>query len=939
MTKHHFCLSRPVLAILILLFAHCAWAENNPKFAWTTQLFLLEQQADSAAGPAMAPDRSIAPAHRSSLIAAPHRVDGTTYISCFIYLQDPTDLSALRALGVRVIKSFKGLNFITADVPVDQLEALAEIDNVTSIKVSPVAEPATAVAREKTNVTPLLANTEMAQQRGLNTTYDGSGVVLGVVDVGIDFRHIAFKNADGTSRIKRAYIYNGNTGRLYTEAEINNPALAPTTDDIHGDHGSHVAAIAGGSSVIVNKIDNSHYDISVTNAHDSATYGGMAPGADLYLAGVKGLTHAELLTALALMAEYADSVGKPLVVNCSWSDRINPRNGKGDLADVVRQYYGDNNPGHILLFASANTAGFHDANGSGGRYVGKKNASRENPLRTIIRRDGAGGDQYPSGNLLSAWSDSALNCKLYVLDNDSGHILWSHTFDQYNDWASIDSLTGYNQDSIIWCYLGYYHIFESFGLLLNLDRPLTTDSAGAYSLAIEVYPAAGTADIDMWAVLQDACLSNYLRHPGPDNPWQDGTNDNSASQPTSIEGLISVGAYCSNHTLHGYDGSTASFGDTEGDICWFSAYVTQEYSTTGEVIPWITAPGFVLISAGNHYHTAQTDADSYYTQPLFLAVNDSLYPYISAQGTSQATPVASGTVALWLQAAGSMGRTLSTSEVKDIMRRTAIHDYYTNDGPNASHFGNGKLDALAGIKLITGIHSVLELPNKAYNDSAIAEHLDSTVNVVMPGRTLYKDDGWDILCLPFSLDSTELEASVLAGCTLMQMDPTRSGISDTTLTVTFEQTHQLVAGYPYLIKWPQAENIRHPYFPGVTISSKQPIPVTAADSSFSFLGTYNQLFFRAYEPTIMLQGTIDSLYIVKYDRTLGAFCTYYRLADNVPVPGRIVCNMLYNDTPTALLGETDDQPEKFFRDGHLYIRRRGLLYDVTGRKVSANRRL
>lgn len=175
MTKHHFCLSQPVLAVLILLFAHCAWAENNPKFAWTTQLFLLEQQADSAAGPAMAPDRSIAPAHRSSLIAAPHRVDGTTYISCFIYLQDPTDLSALCDLGVRVIKSFKGLNFITAEVPVDQLEALAEIDNVTSIKVSPVAEPATAVAREKTNVTPLLANTEMAQQRGLNTTYDGSG--------------------------------------------------------------------------------------------------------------------------------------------------------------------------------------------------------------------------------------------------------------------------------------------------------------------------------------------------------------------------------------------------------------------------------------------------------------------------------------------------------------------------------------------------------------------------------------------------------------------------------------------------------------------------------------------------------------------------------------------------------------------------------------------
>ena len=35
-------------------------------------------------------------------------------------------------------------------------------------------------------------------------TIDGTGVVLGIVDDGIDFRHIAFKDKDGRSRIKRA---------------------------------------------------------------------------------------------------------------------------------------------------------------------------------------------------------------------------------------------------------------------------------------------------------------------------------------------------------------------------------------------------------------------------------------------------------------------------------------------------------------------------------------------------------------------------------------------------------------------------------------------------------------------------------------------------------------------------------------------------------------
>ena len=924
-----------LLAVWLVLTAQIVWAQQNPKFAWTTQLFLMEQQADSAAGPDRAPERRTSPRQVSNIIAEPHTIGGTTYISCFIHLQDPTDLSALRALGVRVIKSFKGLNFITADVPVDRLEALAEIDNVTSIKVSPVAQPATAVAREKTNVTPLLANTEMAQQRGLDTTYDGSGVVLGVIDGGIDFRHIAFKNADGTSRIKRAYVYDGDTAILYTEAEMNNPALAPTTDNINGDHGSHVAAIAGGSSVIVNKIDNSHYDISVTNAHDSATYGGMAPGADLYLAGLKRLIHAQLFTSMALMAEYADSVGKPLVVNCSWGNMVGPRNGKSYVADVVHQYYGDNNPGHVILFPSGNEAGFHDVNGGGGKYVGKKNASREDPLRTIIRRDGPGGDYYPTDILLTAWSDSVLNCKLYVLDNDSGHILWSHTFDQYDVWTYADSLTGYHPDGKAKCYSSYDEEYESNGLYLMLDRPLTTDSAGAYSLAIEVYPAAGTADIHMWGAIDDIVFTNYLRHPGTNNPWQDGTNDYSCSSRAPIEDAIAVGAYCSNHTLKSYLDQKYNFDDIEDDICWFSGYATRECSVTGEIIPWITAPGFLVISAGNHYHTAQTDNGSYYANPYFLAVNDSLYPYITMQGTSQATPVASGVVALWMQAAQSEGRTLTTSEVKDIMRRTAKHDYFTDYGPNASHFGYGKLDALAGIKLITGIHSVLELPFKANNDSAIAQHCDSTVNVVMPGHTFYKDDGWDPLCLPFSLDSAELEASPLAGCVLMELDPTRSGISDTTLTVTFVQTHHLEAGHPYIIKWDSAENIRQPYFPGVTISNTEPIPVTATDSSITFRGNYNQLYFLANDSSIMLVGTMDSLFHVRWDRSFGSCYAYFRLADNFPIPGRIVFHTDYRDTPTALLGETDDQPEKFFRNGILYIRRRGVTYDVTGRKVRA----
>ena len=46
------------------------------------------------------------------------------------------------------------------------------------------------------------------------------------------------------------------------------------------------------------------------------------------------------------------------------------------------------------------------------------------------------------------------------------------------------------------------------------------------------------------------------------------------------------------------------------------------------------------------------------------------------------------------------GKQLTLSEVKQIMKETAIRDEWVTTGPNATHFGNGKIDALAGIQYI-----------------------------------------------------------------------------------------------------------------------------------------------------------------------------------------------------------------------------------------------
>ncbi len=409
-----------IMLLLVMLMAPTMmlWAqEMNEKFAMTTQMFLNELKEKTANGPRRAPVRHLPdgtkiPKQRR-LIASPDTIGGVVYISCFIHLKDVSDLSTVRSLGVEIEETFDGMDFITARVPVNQLQSLADIDNVTRIKVAQQMRPLTDVAKQQTNVDDLLTLSTDAQALGVTSKYDGTGVVLGIIDTGIDFQHIAFKDKDGNSRIKRAYVYTGSgSGTEYTSIT----STAPTTDNNAEDHGTHTATTAGGSSVIV-----SGNNVTVIDNHANATYSGMAPGADLYLAGINGLSDTYLTNALTKIVQYADAQQKPLVVSNSWGSGWGPHDGTGELADLVGTYFGDSHPNHIILFAASNDAGHRTGNEGGGFFVKKNSASSSSPLGTIIRTDGVGGEYY-GGLMACAWATSKLNCKIYVLDNSTGAV-------------------------------------------------------------------------------------------------------------------------------------------------------------------------------------------------------------------------------------------------------------------------------------------------------------------------------------------------------------------------------------------------------------------------------------------------------------------------------------------------------------------------------------
>ena len=671
--------------------------QNIEKLSIPTQMFLeqLEGKAnfDEVPGTKFT---SSDPVRRASdkferPFSKPDTIDGKVYMSAFIRISDDSGIASLEEEGVIVQCTFDD-GLLTALIPIDKLTKVADLEVVTRIEVATPMFPHTDKAREATNVDDVLNLSADAYAAGLDKKYDGSGVIVGIIDTGIDLQHIAFKDKDGNSRIKRAYVYNGSSANEYSTIGTS----SPTTDDSSEDHGTHTSSAAGGSSVI---IDGS--SVTVTDDHANATYGGMAPGADLYLAAINGLNSTYIANAFQKIVQYANSVNKPVVISNSWGSHMSPHDGTGSTANIVNQYFGDNHPGRICLFSAGNTSSNAPASEGGGCHV-TGTASSNNPLRTILRYYGQGGDYY-SGIIASAWCRStnvnSMGCRIYVLDTSTGNIL--STFNANPNSGSSVTVSGIDT-----YYSGTLYVYRDYvssnktQIMLYTTGLQSRSSNHNYSLAIELYPPNGEAIIDIWGG-NYGYFTAFVNTPGYN--WTNGTDDGGMGDNATIPNVISIGAYSTKNRITDYTGTTYAYGYTVGDIANFSSYGTPSMTPLGEMYPWISAPGARTVAAVNHYHTG--DDESYIDGDSSRdRVNASTtYPYGAMQGTSMSTPVAAGIVALWMQACKEADVQITNSYIKEVMQETAIRDSWVTTGPNATHFGNGKIDALAGIQYILGV--------------------------------------------------------------------------------------------------------------------------------------------------------------------------------------------------------------------------------------------
>ena len=624
--------------------------------------------------------------------AEPFVVNNVEMAQCWIKMTDK-DYNSLERLGVVILSKLN--DRVTANVPLDAIEKVAQLRNVTKIDVAKKLKTKTYVTRQLTNVDDVHNYTADAQAAGLLQAYNGQNVVLGVIDTGIDFSHAMF-----SGRIKKKYVYNTTSEQV----EEYTGSSAYFTDETHG---THTSSIAGGSDYTATAYV---YTTSTSYTQvNNAKFGGMAPGTDLVLCDLgEELTDANIATCIQNIANYANSVGKPYVISISLGGHGGPHDGTGDMADICAQYTG---PGKVIVFAASN-------DGDEAIYHYQQSASASSPAQSVLTSATRSSYSMDFGAVMS-WARTPnveLAARYYVVNTNTNQVLWTSqeiTTDDYfvddddnivlygaeisvNDVGADGTtklsnyFTAYNSDSENYGYLCCYMDQDPHNNKWYVETILyyLKSSSNNYKIGMSVYPKTGSCDVDSWNL---AYVSFTSSNATVNNHSFTGSNPNcTVSNESTFPSVISVGAYCSSVYWRAgtTSASTQSWTNTHTylDISSFSSYQTEGYGPLGTKLPWITAPGEVIIAAYNSGYTAESNV--YYA----YGTNKKLG---AMSGTSMATPCVAGITALWLQA----DPTLTPSTIKTIMKNTAIHDSYT-DGTNAYKFGSGKIDALEGLAMI-----------------------------------------------------------------------------------------------------------------------------------------------------------------------------------------------------------------------------------------------
>jgi subtilisin family serine protease len=594
--------------------------------------------------------------------------DGRLTVDCLVKIDDEAALDRLAELGIA--PRTRAGNILTVDIPADDLVFLEDLAGIRHVEMSRPLKPLLDVSRSLTGSQQVHGGPAPPWTGG----YTGRGVVVGVIDTGIDLNHGDFKDANNMTRIDAVWDQtnpqgpappNFGYGREWTEAQINAGSATETDND---GHGTHVMGIAAG--------DGS----DTGNGQPAFQFVGIAPEADII--GVKtNFTTGGVADGVAYIFNKAGV--RDAVVNLSLGTQDGPHDGTSLFDQGLSMLVG---PGRSIVAAAGNEGGA----GAHARLAVAATGDSAVFMFTVPNYTPNGGGSTQSPNdfvVIDGWYEGEDNFSFRVESptgrrtpevligaNNSGGRCLPTTGGDGRCYVENAQTEPDNNDREI-----YIELTEGTISATNCGVP----KAGIWKIiAYKKANSTGPGTIDFW-------IANYLLGSGGAFPEFVGNGMSDSylvGSPASAVGVISVGAFISKRQWVSQSGGRQYTGLTDDDLGTIAPFSSPGPLRNGVLAPVISAPGMGI---------ASTKSGSASIEAIWTMTDGK---HLINQGTSQAAPHVAGVVALIFQRYPHE----TVANVMNRLTHTATRDANTTDQPNPV-YGYGKLNAFGAMSFDTPV--------------------------------------------------------------------------------------------------------------------------------------------------------------------------------------------------------------------------------------------
>jgi subtilisin family serine protease len=544
-----------------------------------------------------------------------------------VLVQYAGDPSALQQAGL-TIRSVNG-DVVSGVVPVDKIGDLAAIAEVERLEGARIMQPELDLSVVECRAN--LVHTGPPGRRG-------AGVIVGVVDSGIDFTHECFRRADGTSRILNLWVQGlapqaGETspapfgyGVEYSKAQIDaaiaspNPFNAVRHQDL-GLHGTHVAGIAAGDGSAAGQ------------GRPAFTFVGVAPEADIIVVavssnGTEGLgTSSNALDAVNYVFTRAGTLNRPVAVNMSLGDNLGPHDGTSLLERGLDNLLGA--PGRAFV-KSAGNAGADDIHARGTVATGA--------TVDVLFNEPAGNS---TPDQMDLWYRGTDTFRISVVD-PAGNVRGPVNVGA----ATVLNFPGGNTARVDHRNNDPFN-GDKRGFITIQPGGAGTIAPGNWRLRLNSVASGGGGAFDVW-IQRGPPIPRFLA------PHVD--SGRTISTPGTAREVITA----ANYITRGAGVSSLSSSSSRGP------------TRDGRQAPTVAAPGQSILSPRAHFGGADA--------------------YLGMGGTSMAAPHVTGTIALMFQ----KNRNRTQDQIRQCLENSARSDAQTGPVPNTA-WGAGKMDSKAAV--------------------------------------------------------------------------------------------------------------------------------------------------------------------------------------------------------------------------------------------------